>query len=176
MINIKSLFVLIIEMNSNLTYPLLNASNFNKFEKFRKNAEKDFVKENKKTKKQKKSKKQKIHPLKKKNLKIILVFDKTKIVGYVSYGFNKDRGWIRGIAVKKSYRNKGIGEKLYERAIREILKKKIKKIVVRTWSSNTPAIKLIEKIGFVKTRTIKKIRVNGDDTIWFKLKIKNRRK
>ncbi len=167
MINIKSLFVLIIEMNSKLTYAPLNASTFNKFEKFRESVEKDFVKEEKKPKKKKK-----LNPLKKKNLKIILAFDKSKIVGYISYGFNKNRGWIRGIAIKKSYRNKGIGEKLYKNAIKKILNKKIKKIVVRTWSSNIPAIKLIEKIGFVKTRTIKKIRVNGDDTIWFKLEKK----
>lgn len=105
-------------------------------------------------------------------MKIILVFDKSKVIGYVSYGFNKKRGWIRGIAIKKKYRNQGIGKKLYKKAINEIKKKKIKKIVTRTWSSNSPSISLIKKMGFIKTKTIKNTRINGDDTIWFKLEIK----
>lgn len=170
LINIKFKLITIIEMNSNLTYTLLNSSNFNKFEAFRQSVEKDFVKEKPNLKKN--SKKQKVHPLKKRNLKIILVFDKSKIIGYVSYGFNKKRGWIRGIAIKKNYRNQGIGKKLYKKAISEIKKKKIKIIVTRTWSSNTHSINLIKKMGFIKTRTIKNTRINGDDTIWFKLEIK----
>ncbi|MDP1695223.1 MAG: GNAT family N-acetyltransferase [Candidatus Woesearchaeota archaeon] len=100
------------------------------------------------------------------NLRMIIAKDRRNIMGYISYEFNvRGAGKIIGIGVSKNYRGKGIGEALFKRALKE-LSKKHKRIITRTWSTNTTSRSLIEKMGFKKYRVIKNKRIDGSDDVW----------
>ncbi len=60
-----------------------------------------------------------------------------------------------GMGVHKSYRRLGIGQRLMARAIEKAREKGLERIELAVFASNTPAIKLYEKMGFV-TEGVKK--------------------
>ncbi len=143
----------------------INSKNIPLLKKRVKAIEKDFVPFRKKRKN---------NPLEdylvKDNLHMILVSDKNNFIAYISYDDKyKKGGYIRGIWVDKRYRGKGLATKLYRKAINNLKKKNIKQIIVRTWEKNAPSRLVIEKLGFRKYRTIKNDRIDGDNTVWFKL-------
>lgn len=106
----------------------------------------------------------------KKDILVFIAKDKNKIIGYSFCDVsNKKRVRLKGIVVHKSYQGKGIGEKLIKKVLNELKNLNCKKVVTRTWSSNNKSISLFTKFGFEKYYTIKNQRINGDDTIWFKL-------
>jgi ribosomal protein S18 acetylase RimI-like enzyme len=63
-----------------------------------------------------------------------------------------------GILVKKEFRNKGIGKKLINHAIKSAIKniKGLEIIELMTHSKNIPAIALYKKVGFKEVARIKK--------------------
>lgn len=106
------------------------------------------------------------------NLYMLLAIDGSKVVGYRVYSILKDnRGRFMGIGVAKKYRRRGIATKLYNIAIKDLKKKHVKEIITKTWSTNTRSIPLFEKMGFKKYKTIKNARIDGSDTVWYRLKI-----
>ena len=105
------------------------------------------------------------------NLKMILAIDSSKVVGYESYIINNNRCKFIGIGVEKKYRRYGVASKLNDLAISDLKKKHVKEIKARTWSTNIKSRSLLEKLGFKKYKTIKNARVNGTDTVWYKLQL-----
>ena len=91
----------------------------------------------------------------------------TKLKDFFDNSNFNGRGLIIGIGVAREYRRKGIGLRLYKKAISDLRNKGIKRIVVRSWSTNKPSIKLLSKLGFKKYYTVKGARVNGSDSLWF---------
>tara|TARA_Y100000310_G_C20576988_1_gene760956 strand:+ start:852 stop:1328 length:477 start_codon:yes stop_codon:yes gene_type:complete len=73
--------------------------------------------------------------------------------------------------VKKKFRGRGYGIKINRFVIKKMKEKGYKKIVVRTWSSNQASQGMFKKLGFEKYRTIKNNRVNGDDSVWWRMRI-----
>jgi ribosomal protein S18 acetylase RimI-like enzyme len=59
-----------------------------------------------------------------------------------------DKYWIIGFHVKPKYRGKGVGENLLLATISELEKKEFNKIFVNVFETNTPALKLYNKLGF----------------------------
>jgi ribosomal protein S18 acetylase RimI-like enzyme len=57
-------------------------------------------------------------------------------------------GFVSIIYIRKKFRRKGIGTKLYKMMIREFHKKRIKMIIVFHYASNRPAIGFVKKLGF----------------------------
>ncbi len=87
-----------------------------------------------------------------------------EIVGYIIFIIEKDNvGHIISLAVHPDYRRRGIGYKLLLSAIKflEMIDINVIKLEVRV--SNIAAIKLYEKVGFIKTKILKKYYKDGED-------------
>ncbi len=84
--------------------------------------------------------------------------------GYVVEGLIVKKGHIISIAVLPEYRRKGIGTALMKAAMRSL--KEVygcKEVYLEVRVSNTPAIKLYEKLGFRKVKVIPMYYLDGED-------------
>jgi len=87
-------------------------------------------------------------------------------------GRNNDdrlRGYIGMLAVSKDHRGKGIGRKLAIRAIEELKKHGAEEVVLEAEITNVAALKLYEKLGFVKDKRLPKYYMSGIDALRLKL-------
>ena|ERR1035437_4359139 len=75
--------------------------------------------------------------------------DGEKTVGYGGINFVLDEGFIGNVAVKSDYRRKGVGLSIIESIISLAEEKKVSFISLEVRKSNTPAILLYEKCGFL---------------------------
>ena len=75
-----------------------------------------------------------------------ILYNKEK-VGIISLS-QKDEGYSWGIAVIDKYQNNGIASKAFQLICAEAKKQCITKIISSCKKSNTPSIKLHEKVGF----------------------------
>lgn len=74
-----------------------------------------------------------------------------KVYGYCGIVMVMDEGDITNVAVDASMRNQGIGKMLLQKLFEETANKGVKKIFLEVRESNTGAIHLYEKMGFVVT-------------------------
>ena len=85
-------------------------------------------------------------------------FDGDLLVGFILTGYreiNKQKVcYDGGTGVIKTYQRKGIGELLLKELLLILREKYIERFVLEVLENNTPAIKLYEKHGFVKTRKL----------------------
>lgn len=63
-----------------------------------------------------------------------------------------------GMGVQKNHRRRGIGTRLLERTIEEAKVRGVERVELEVFASNTPAIKLYEKWGFIREGVKKKAR------------------
>jgi len=103
----------------------------------------------------------------------IVAEDKGVIVGYIMcrietgapdfglLGFTK-KGHVISIAVLPEYRRQGIAHALMKEAMGAMLRHKAKECFLEVRVSNTPAVKLYQKMGFKVTRTIQSYYANGE--------------
>lgn len=80
--------------------------------------------------------------------KLIGAFEDNKVVGYVNTVCIVDEVEINNVAVLKEYRRNHIADRLLKYALKQYPQALRALLEVR--ESNTPAIKLYEKLGFVK--------------------------
>ncbi len=95
----------------------------------------------------------------------IVAEDKSVIVGYImcrietgapdfgSLSFKK-KGHVISIAVLPEYRRQGVAYALMKEAMQAMLRLKAKECYLEARVSNTPAVKLYQKMGFKVTQTI----------------------
>ena len=85
-------------------------------------------------------------------------FDGDLLVGFILTGYREINGqklcYDGGTGVIKAYQRKGIGEMLLKELLLILRKKQVDRFVLEVLENNTPAIKLYEKHGFVKTRKL----------------------
>ena len=97
-----------------------------------------------------------------------------KLVGYImckiEYGFSNfkklgfvKKGHVVSVAVLEEHRKKGIGRALAEEAIVGIKYKKVDELYLEVRCSNSDAVKLYEKIGFVIKQRLKAYYRDGED-------------
>ena len=97
-----------------------------------------------------------------------------KLVGYImckiEYGFSNfkklgfvKKGHVVSVAVLPEYRKKGIGRALIEEAIAGVKLKKSDELYLEVRCSNTEAIRLYEKLGFVIKQRLKAYYRDGED-------------
>ena len=67
-----------------------------------------------------------------------------------------------GMGVHKDFRGRGLGQRLIDRTIADAKQKGLERIELEVFASNTPAIKLYEKVGFVVEGVKKKARKLDD--------------
>ncbi len=72
------------------------------------------------------------------------------IVGYIGLNHILDEGYVTSIAVKEDFRNKGIGRLLLNKCISFGRKANLSFISLEVRKSNSSAVKLYEKSGFLK--------------------------
>jgi putative acetyltransferase len=63
---------------------------------------------------------------------------------------------ILGMGVSKAFRRKGVGRALMDYAIKWARRKKLVKILLTVFSTNTAAIRMYEKFGFVREGVMQK--------------------
>jgi ribosomal-protein-alanine N-acetyltransferase len=73
-----------------------------------------------------------------------------KIVGYCGVVMAADEGDITNVSVDKQHQNRGVGKQLLETLIQKTQEAGIKKLFLEVRESNTRAIHLYEKMGFVQ--------------------------
>ena len=87
---------------------------------------------------------------------------KDTVVGWIDVSPRKGEGFTHcgrlGMGVLKEYRRLGIGTLLLERALRAAKERGMERIELEVFASNTPAINLYEKKGFVYEGVKKKAR------------------
>ncbi|MCP3685605.1 MAG: GNAT family N-acetyltransferase [bacterium] len=92
------------------------------------------------------------------------------VIGMISFYDHDERfesAYIDLIAVLKEHRKKNLGMLLMEKCFSELKSKNIKKVRIRTWSTNPASKKLYEKAGFKVYKTEKDDRGKGVDSVYF---------
>ncbi|KAJ5728396.1 Acetyltransferase GNAT family [Penicillium malachiteum] len=71
------------------------------------------------------------------------------------------RGYIAMLAVREEYRGRGIATKLVRMAIDAMTERDADEIVLETEMTNTPAMKLYERLGFIRSKRLHRYYLNG---------------
>ena len=79
------------------------------------------------------------------------------------------RGYIAMLAVDKTHRNRGIGSYLAYKAILTMKNMNCDEVVLETEFSNTGALALYDKLGFIRDKRLCRYYLNGGDAFRLKL-------
>ncbi|KAL8650745.1 MAG: hypothetical protein Q9210_003646 [Variospora velana] len=82
------------------------------------------------------------------------------------------RGYIAMLAVKKEHRGKGIATKLVRMAIDIMIERDADEIALETEVTNTAAMKLYERLGFLRSKRLHRYYLNGNSAFRFVLFVK----
>lgn len=88
---------------------------------------------------------------------ILVAEEKGEILGYECTYVSFDEGEITNIAVRSTEKRKGTGSNLIKQLQQCAIEKGVKTIVLEVRVSNTPAIRLYEKMGFKNIGTRKNL-------------------
>jgi peptide alpha-N-acetyltransferase len=77
------------------------------------------------------------------------------------------------LAVSSSYRNQGIATTLVRRAIDAMIERGADEIVLETEVTNTPAMKLYERLGFLRSKKLHRYYLNGNTAYRLVLQLKS---
>ncbi|KAJ5095551.1 Acetyltransferase GNAT family [Penicillium alfredii] len=72
------------------------------------------------------------------------------------------RGYIAMLAVREEYRGRGIATKLVRMAIDAMIERDADEIVLETEITNTAAMKLYERLGFLRSKRLHRYYLNGN--------------
>ncbi|KAK2739015.1 N-alpha-acetyltransferase mak3 [Myotisia sp. PD_48] len=82
------------------------------------------------------------------------------------------RGYIAMLAVKEGYRGEGIATRLVRMAIDGMIARDADEVVLETEISNSPAIKLYERLGFLRSKQLHRYYLNGNSAFRLVLYLK----
>jgi peptide alpha-N-acetyltransferase len=83
------------------------------------------------------------------------------------------RGYIAMLAVKESYRGKGIAKKLITKAVQALKDKGADEIMLETEVTNTAAMHLYENMGFLRSKRLHRYYLNASDAFRLILPLSN---
>lgn len=109
-----------------------------------------------------------------KNYNVFIIYHGSKPIGFFCFVLNyRKKGvvFLHGIYLDKEHRGKGLAEKIRKKELALFKKMKMKKVVLRTWSSNEALLALNKKTGFTVYRSKRHARTDGSDTLWFMKKL-----
>jgi peptide alpha-N-acetyltransferase len=72
------------------------------------------------------------------------------------------RGYIAMLAVASPYRGHGVATALVKRAIQAMADRKADEVVLETEETNTPAMRLYERLGFLRSKKLHRYYLNGN--------------
>ena len=96
---------------------------------------------------------------------------KEKIASYLLYKINKDKIFIRRIAVSPDFRRGGFGTKMIEKITKKAKELKLKKIFQLVRISNLAGIAFCKKLGFQMRKKIEKYFPDGEAAFLMEKKI-----
>ena len=76
--------------------------------------------------------------------------EENEVIGYIGMSIVIDEGYIFNVAVRESYRNKGVATSLINELVTYGKKNNFSFITLEVRESNLPAISLYSKFGFIK--------------------------
>lgn len=76
--------------------------------------------------------------------------EENEVIGYIGMSIVIDEGYIFNVAVRESYRNKGVATALINELVTYGKKNNFSFITLEVRESNLPAISLYSKFGFIK--------------------------
>ncbi|KAI4193846.1 MAG: hypothetical protein LQ346_003813 [Caloplaca aetnensis] len=82
------------------------------------------------------------------------------------------RGYIAMLAVKKEHRGQGIATKLVRMAIDIMIERDADEIALETEVTNNAAMKLYERLGFLRSKRLHRYYLNGNSAFRFVLLVK----
>ncbi|KAI9868293.1 MAG: N-alpha-acetyltransferase mak3 [Trichoglossum hirsutum] len=82
------------------------------------------------------------------------------------------RGYIAMLAVKRECRGKGIATKLVRMAIDAMIERDADEVALETEITNTAAIKLYERLGFLRSKRLHRYYLNGNTAFRLMLYLK----
>ncbi|ROT42719.1 N-terminal acetyltransferase C complex catalytic subunit MAK3 [Sodiomyces alkalinus F11] len=83
------------------------------------------------------------------------------------------RGYIAMLAVASPYRGKGIATALVKKAIDAMAQRKADEIVLETEETNVPAMRLYERLGFLRSKKLHRYYLNGNSAYRLVLLLKS---
>ncbi|KAJ5888141.1 Acyl-CoA N-acyltransferase [Penicillium taxi] len=83
------------------------------------------------------------------------------------------RGYIAMLAVREEYRGRGIATKLVRMAIDAMIDRDADEIVLETESTNTGAMKIYERLGFLRSKQLHRYYLNGNSAYRLVLLLKD---
>ena len=96
-----------------------------------------------------------------------IIIDNNKAIGTIVCKLephnNRLRGYIAMLAVDPNYRGKKLGTLLVKKAIDALITKNADEIVLETEINNFASLALYEKLGFVRSKLLKRYYMNGID-------------
>ncbi|KFH43765.1 N-alpha-acetyltransferase-like protein [Hapsidospora chrysogenum ATCC 11550] len=72
------------------------------------------------------------------------------------------RGYIAMLAVASPYRGHGVATELVKKAIEAMASRKADEIVLETEETNVPAMRLYERLGFLRSKKLHRYYLNGN--------------
>ncbi|KAI0969127.1 GAG protein N-acetyltransferase [Xylaria arbuscula] len=72
------------------------------------------------------------------------------------------RGYIAMLAVSSAFRGNGIATMLVQKAIDAMAKRNADEIVLETEETNVPAMRLYERLGFIRSKKLHRYYLNGN--------------
>lgn len=82
------------------------------------------------------------------------------------------RGYIAMLAVSSAYRGHGVATALVKRAIDTMAARNADEIVLETEESNTAAMRLYERLGFLRSKKLHRYYLNGSSAYRLRLLLK----
>lgn len=83
------------------------------------------------------------------------------------------RGYIAMLAVDSRYRGHGIATALVKRAIEAMENRKADEVVLETEETNAPAMRLYERLGFLRSKKLHRYYLNGNSAYRLVLLLKS---
>ena len=121
------------------------------------------------------------HPWSREEITDLIVNDKKRavvartsdgdVVGYCGASFVLDEGEIGNLCVSGKYRREGIATKIMDKLLSDLKVSGVTKVFLEVSSTNEPAIRLYEKVGFVKYGSRKDYYGAGDDALLLKIEL-----
>ena len=86
-----------------------------------------------------------------------------ELIGYADLWIMFDQAQIANIAIARPHQNKGYGQALMDEMLRRSIQAECENITLEVRVSNSPAIALYEKNGFIRAAVRKGYYDNGED-------------
>ncbi|KAH6982814.1 acyl-CoA N-acyltransferase [Ilyonectria robusta] len=95
-----------------------------------------------------------------------------KLEVHASHSNPTRRGYIAMLAVASSFRGHGIATALVKKALDAMTKRNADEIVLETEETNIPAMRLYERLGFVRSKKLHRYYLNGNSAYRLVLPLK----